>query len=759
MTVNFDPSTAVDDSNYILEALPTELNISEAGSAARTILLQLTDGTSPIVGQSIIVHTLALENGTINLPSATTDASGRVQFIYTPPADELPTTTPVTITFSIENGETPQEANVTVNFDNATYTIMPDQNITVTNISTVYPISVALNKQLVSGDPIEPATGKIIVAEFLMPVNGKISQYEATVGSDGFAIFEYTSPDRTLPTSDVNVTFYYKDNHIVTGKTLLIFDPQVIDTVTDMYISPLSFTVTSPGEEQDITIVTVNSQNVGISTHVVLEQLTDADNTDYGQFDTNNITTNASGYAVVKYTAPTDLTGLVERNITVTELSQNITQELNIKFNTASQITQYEIVATVPGSFAVDSIDDLAIKIVEVGNPDNIIADGNVNEVNLTSQFSNMLLFANDTASTTYDALGENLHITVRSLTLSGVAVINVSASIFDGTNNVVITQSVPVTIISGPVSSMSMVYIRSTDCVSAAGLPADNYLIHAVDTYSNPAQGVQVTPTLINGIRADLEPDVARVGSLSGTVNPIFSAVDISGKGVLPTDRLIVTINSQRNDPSYLGNWSIDQVAGNDLHLVENYTPPSPAVLTDNLTYAIGSEDRILGTDRVVAHIVNPEDNYLTDGSGILNLEVCFDPLLAAHMVTLAAHVIDDGNRTGISTTQGLRWNEYTSSTVVVDNVNGLHTVNIALGLGGSISEPLIDLDVLVSSFNVEKKPHCNITTATSTVHTDSVGHVTLTISADGNTSVTGGVDTCSVEWNKTAGSILSEY
>jgi hypothetical protein len=72
---------------------------------------------------------------------------------------------------------------------------------------------------------------------------------------------------------------------------------------------------------------------------------------------------------------------------------------------------------------------------------------------------------------------------------------------------------------------------------------------------------------------------------------------------------------------------------------------------------------------------------------------------------------------------------------------------------------EDLSNLDVDLSSFIVVKKPHCKITTTTNPLTTDAGGHVYLTVSTDGNTSVSGGVDTCSVSWNKKAGSIYMEY
>ncbi len=742
-----------------LEAVPDTINITR-GNEQRGIDLYLSNTSTQkyVAGQEIIAHIFDLNNGRLGSYSATTDLNGHVSFIYAAPAT-LPTSDLV-ITFEVAGGTPVLTEDVTMKFDNSTYNIIPDQNITVTNISTDYPVAVTLTKQA-SGGAVQPAVGKTVVAEFVMPVNGKLSAYEVIVDASGVATFIYTSPDRNLPAADANITFFYKDDNTVTGQTLVHFDPQAIDTVTNMYLAPESFTVTSPEEVQNITIVTVNAQNVGISAQVQLEQPNNG--TDYGSFDTTNVTTDASGQAVVVYTAPTDISTLVERNITVDVLGTTITQELNIQFNTNGQSTKYEIVETIPNSLAVDSVDQIGVKIVEVGNPANVIADSNVEEVNLTSEFSNMLVFSNGTDNFTYTDIADNQNIGVETGTLSGSAIVKVSASIDDdsdvSTPNIIIEKDIAITIISGPVTVMSMPYVGSGTCVTTPTLQADKYIVHAVDKYSNPARGVQVTPTLINGIRGGLEPSAPGTGTLSGTTDPIFQDGVIGGANVLSTDRLIITINSQRSDPSYLGGWTIDQIAGNELHLNEDYTPPSPAVSLDTLSYAVGSEDRILGTERVVAHIVSPDGNYLTDGSGALNLEVCYDPKLVLHTLVLAAHVIDRGVHTGISTIQSLRWDQFTSSVGTVLNDGSINKVFVSLHSDGSIKEPLIGLDIDPSAFNVEIKPHCVIDIAQSSFHTNEGGQVEIAIVTDGNVSATGGVDTCTAEWNTELSSIHSEY
>jgi len=750
--LNFNTSGNGGTNPYTLVNVTTPINITTANEQ-KEISVYLVDNTTQVgvSGKKVMITTIENGYGSVSSATATTDASGKAVFYYTAPSDLTGlTSTQVKLRFTENSITTEKEVTLTILPPIITYFIQAEQNITVTSLAQHENIEVALYEQI-NNSQIVASDGKVVVAEFIMPVNGKIVQYESVV-HNGYASFEYISPERKLPATDVNINFYLKDDQTVKDKTLLIFKTQVVDTVDKMFVSPNSITVSTPGQIFDIGIVTVNAGNIGISSEVQLEQPNNG--TDYGSFDKTNLQTDDTGKAIVKYTAPDNISGLVERNITVTEKSQNITHTLNIKFNVTNQNTKYEIVPSVPGSFSVDTIDSFGIKIAEIGNPSNVIPDDNVTEVNLTSIFSNMLLFTNGTDKEHYEKVANNTNIGIKSLKLSGIAIIEVNATIYDGTKIVTISKSIPLTIISGPVKSMSMVYINSIpSCSKTPSLPGDRYLIHVVDKYSNPAQGVRVTPTLVNGVKI--------IGNRSGQINAATPPNDFNDSNhdfdvnVTTDDRLIVTVNSDRSNQSYLGNWTIDDVNGHNLDLNETYNGNT----TDQLSYIVGNEKRVLGNDIVLAHIVDPANKYVTDESGGLEVEVCFDPPLAMHTVTLAAHILDRGQRTGISTKQGLRWDTFTSSVATVDNDGHTHTVSVHLGLGGAIVEDLSNLDVDLSSFIIVKKPHCKITTITNPLRTDGGGHVSLTVSTDGNVSQTGGVDTCSVSWNKKAGSIYMEY
>ena len=760
IVLNFTPP-AGGGTQYSMINVSTPIDVANI-TDTKEIKVQVIDTATKVGvdGKTVRITALDAQYGTVNASSVQTTNGGWATFTYTPPTDltGLSTTT-VDLLFTDDNGNDLPAQTVTINVTPSAvqYFISPENNITVTGLAQVHTINVSLYKN-VNGQNIAADDGEKVIAEFIMQSDGTLTKYEVEV-QNGTARFEYTSPARNLPASNMNIKFFYKDDNTVIGQTLVIFNPQIVDRVDKMYVSPNSLTVSGSSQVQVINIVTVNAANIGISTEVQLEQLDAA----YGTFDTTKVTTDIEGKAQVIYTGPTDIKPLSGDQITVkvTELSNNIIEDLNISFYTISQSTKYEIVENVPGSLSVDNVDNIGIKISEIGKPSNVIADSAVHNVTLTSEFSNMLLFENGTVTTTYSSLGDNNLIGVKTGTLSGVAIINVTADINDGVNDITITKSVPVTIISGPVTSLSLVY-TGTD-VDPSGLYVNNYVAHAVDKYANPARkDLRITPTIINGTKL-IESDLLSVGGSSkGQLNTGDPASFQDSNGGLDyasldidsvSDRLIIVPNAaeQRYDQTYLGNWSINTVAGNTLGLKEAYN----AATVNNLNYIIGNDKRLIFRDITTTDIVDPTGTYLTDENGTVPLKIKFDPLLAGHTVTIGAHVFDS-NRTGIATIGALRWGDYTSSEVTVSNDGDSHLVTLTLGIGGPSPYHLINLHIVESSFISNSLQHCQVSVIDN--FTDFAGQIDINITTSGILAPVG-VDTCTVQWNKTPSSIILEY
>jgi hypothetical protein len=742
-----DGATPIDYSGYTFTVLSNELNISEAGQV-RTIDAYLEDANKqPGEGEIINVDFFDGSKGAISSFSGVIDALGHVVFTYTAPAD-ISTLDGYEIRLSMENNSS-QEQNITINVDNATYVLTADENITITEASQVSQIKVVLTQQNGTG-PISPAVGKVVVAEFLMPIFGTIASYEAVVDASGNAIFNYTSPNRIEDANDTNVTFYFRDDTAVTDTTLLVFDTQTSLKVSDMYVVPQSFTITEDAQIQQVTIVTVNAQNVGISTSVQIEQPNNG--TDYGFFTpSGEVTTDASGVAVLTYTAPNSISSLSERNITITELSENISKELNIKYGAPAAVgTNYEITVDVPAFITVDSVDQVTVKINELGSVQNVILDENVIDVNLTSTFANILTFENASQAYNYNGAGANA-IAVESKTISGTAIIEVSAEIFNGDSNVIITKQVPVVILSGPVTAMSLFY-AGTDEDTDLGIYKNYYTIHAVDKYNNPArEGITLHPSIINGTK--VVNSTGTTGQINLASPATFTDTNINAFTTVDTNDLLAIVpNANRINNAYLGNWTIDIATASTLELAEEYTEAT----TNGLSYIIGNSVRFLEGYGVATVDIKDRDNrgFVTDSNGNVQFEVTFDPVLAGHTVTISANAYDD-NRTGAAIIAGLRWDNYDSTSESIPNDGLDHTITLGLGISDGV-EKLIDVDIVPGSI-MSNDATCDLNPlGFNNLHTNSNGEITVTISTGLTAS---GATDCTISWSATQGGIFKEY
>ena len=252
--------------------------------------------------------------------STSTDQTGKAHFVLTSPLD-LANAVDVNMTAGILNGNPVRELNISVRYDKAEYNLTTENNITVGKTGTDYTIAVGLAKKQVGSTTWEPAVGKIIVAEYLMPVYGSLASYEAVVGDNGQALFTYTSPKRGLDINNTNITFHMKENYGESNTTTLLFKPEAVEEVAKVMVVPGSMKITQGSEERNITIITVNAANVGISAKVNVEELYDGSD-DYGTFTpSGTIKTDDAGHANIIYTAPVSISGLTERNITITETS------------------------------------------------------------------------------------------------------------------------------------------------------------------------------------------------------------------------------------------------------------------------------------------------------------------------------------------------------------------------------------------------------------------------------------------------------
>jgi len=598
-----------------------------------------------------------------------------------------------------------------------------------------------------------PVQNTAIIADLFDEDNGTLVAYSATTDAHGKATFTYNAP-ASIPAGSFPITFRVANGipnieHNVT----ITFD---VKDVADLMIVPGSIKVTQDGEEHNITIITVNSANVGVSSTVTLEEPT-LNGKDYGRFQpAGTITTDINGRAYVIYTAP-NISGLSERNITFTEQSQQIAKKLNIKYEQATGPgVDYVVTVKVPDSLSVDSTDQVTVVIHQRGDESIVIPDAQVHEVNVTSVYTNMLLFDNGTGSDTYTAAGKK-PIGVKTQTLSGSAVVKVSASVFNGDRDITIGTSVPVTILSGPVTSMSLTY-GSTLPDDGTGIYYNTYTVHAVDKYNNPARaGIVLHPSVINGITVNKAN--ATTGKINAGTPVVFSDSSAPFGSVDATKDIVAVLpNVSRMDQTYLGNWSIDAVtSSSSLNLVEAYN----GATTDNLSYVIGNSQRYLdGYGVADVDIKSHNGQYVTDANGTVEFIVAFDRVLAGHTVTLSANGFDT-TRTGVSKVAGLRWGKYSSTSVRVPNDGSDHVVTLQLSVDDGV-EHLIDVDIVPTTIKSDIiECAVNMSAPGNDFHTDRNGAITFTVSThQGPPPSSGDRPTeCIVQWEASQGGIYLEY
>ncbi len=626
----------------------------------------------------------------------------------------------------------------------------------ITQANTAYEIKV----QMLEDGYV--ANGKTVRMKPFNSQYGEVASYDITTGADGYATFSYTSPTILPADGTLAILELTHDNNgtVIKQKIVLNFQNKgTLDKVEKLYVVPGKLTITSGSEEKEITILTLNAQNIGVSSTVVLEQLNDGVH-DYGSFDpAGPITTDSNGKAVVKYIAPLSISGITERNITVTETSENLTQTLNIKYNTTTGPgIEYEIGVSVPASLSIETTDQITVTIHELGNPSVTIDDANVLEVNLTTSTANILTFSGATAKTYSNAAIKPIAVTTDKL--SGTAVIEINASIFNGDKDVILNTIVPVTVLSGPVTAMSLVY-TGTDEDSGVGLNKNYYTIHAVDKYNNPAKaGVMLHPSVINGTKFVKSPllEANPQGKISTGGKAIFedSTADFSTSNVEVSDILAIVPNQSKFSKNYLGNWTIDNVSPTLLQLAEEFFEAD----TLGLSYVIGNSKRIMSNNNVAAVDIQPRDgSFATDANGTVRLVVTFDPILSGHTVTISANAYEDATRTGISQINGLRWGNYNSTTETVDNDGNSYKVSLQLGISnisGAPIEALMNVDISPTGIESSSSQCALDSNAPMDLNPDINGYITFSIATKATDSA---ITECDITWSKSNASIFKEY
>jgi len=432
-------------------------------TAANTSYVLSVDLIDSATGVGVSKETVSLTTipnsfGSISPATTTTDDAGRATFTYISPVELTIGTTEATFIYTDVNGNTIQK-NVSINItpsaggSSSTIDVLPlDSNISTG--AEAKPINV-----YVKDSTGRPAANASVVVEYFNAKYGVMNTYEDITDANGHIEFIYRAPDDIESLDGQTFTFAIAlklDANVTQNVQIGFHKSVVISPVANIYIAPNDVTIVRAGEVRTIKVTTVDSRNYAVSTDLRIENPTQ-NGQDYGSFDVSDFTTDILGNKIITYTAPASLDGLAERNITIVELSTNLEKTLTLHFQQpASTETSYDLNLSVDQSIKVDGSGTLGIVIHETGKPNDLIAQVDVKNVTATMKFPKMLLFENNLTSITY--ANENINsYTLFAQHLSGVAVVEVVATVFNGVRDITLREEFPVVITSGPVSSMSM--------------------------------------------------------------------------------------------------------------------------------------------------------------------------------------------------------------------------------------------------------------------------------------------------------------
>ncbi len=244
----------------------------------------------------------------------------------------------------------------------------------------------------------------------------------------------------------------------------------------------------------------------------------------------------------------------------------------------------------------------------------------------------------------------------------SGTTEIRVTATVLLPNNTEAnLTNSIPVVVIQNQTASIAM-NSYGTHWDSGLGLFVQNYVIHVVDKYGNKAKdgtyvsiGAVNDPKLYTFGRDSSGNSIDTTAAL--TTEKRFSLEttrqDVNLSKIDNQDNVVILANAERNDPAYLGGWSIAHIDDDkSLTLFDDYTGSETMQIADvdKLSFVIGDEERYNKCYQTIANgaFYFPEGTTVKDG--IVKAEFRYQPYLVGKTVFLYANAVIDGEKIGIS-------------------------------------------------------------------------------------------------------------
>jgi hypothetical protein len=671
--VNLEASTTTEEnttvtsvSNGIVEKFlifPSSLTISQPNQKQKIVIYTLDSNNRPISATINMNQLVNKDNKVFGSLSTykviTSPNDGMATVEYTSPSDISDLNTTEDVNFSIDSLNKSKTLQLSFNQIKETETKIDKLLLSPSQVAVTSTLEEKSINIYTLDENNTALSAKVIMNPILIDENNKIFGFlntnQVITDKNGKAVITYTTPkdikelggnkDTIFTTNDTNATLTLK------------FEKYVPAPVVDkLVVNPTSITVTQSSQKFDISIYTLDSDNRPLSETVLANFLIDDKNKTFGELSQYNILTNTSGKAVITFTAPLDINieGTKYINLFIDKLDKKIS--IPVTFNPTTKATLYavKLVQKNP-SFQVDTKGNLGFKIVKQYDDSLLISDVDVNDVNISSENHLLSLDEEHTKFNAEYNLSAEKSFEIWTGIHSGIDFLDVNASVFDGEKNITINEKLKVVVVSGAISSISVNYLN-TKYDTGTGLYIENYAIHAVDKYSNPAtKGSKIYFGAVNNEKVFYENN-GTIYDDNGQTK--LDANDVNFSEVKERDTLIVFPDSDRKYGEYLGGWLIDKITDNGngdytLELNEPYTLSK----IDNLDYVIGNERRYDVCYKTIAlvDVDSADGTYEVDKNGIAYAKLRYDPYLIGKTVALYANAVTD-KRVGTASKTVLR-------------------------------------------------------------------------------------------------------
>lgn len=635
--------------------------------------------------------------GSVNVPSELTMSGGEGSYINIPFSGTFidtcnPSGYEIKFSQTISDGTRSKTETVTFDTTGSSSGSLSGGQSTQTpvngffNATTPMTISKANTPYIIQVQVLEDGyavSGKTVKAKAFDSRYGMINNPTTQTGENGYAVFDYISP-QTIPDGEsATIELTNEENGtVISQKIVLNFD--IVDnngSTPDVNVTLPNVVI--PSDLRDITLDS-NSKTVEIPIRVfkdiapytkgsVKVELPKKvlNGADVGQFTAYEVPVNAQGIATFNYTGPSNMEALIASGDT-----ESIFQFYHVENSTDKQAVRmhYEVPANphlsrnyalkvvTSGEFSMGIPDkektfNVLLKAKDSAGNDVALSSEQITKITAETTNSTIAQLLDTNSNTLVDSLDlnptNNSSFVIKSKQLSGLVPVKVAVEFKDANGDPQkLMTIINVRVYSGPPTAISISYIGTTQDVDRAKY-IEKLAISVTDEYGNrvntrpnislgaivgyAVDGSEASPIETNETkrlfygRDDIEngiangaisnPDSVHKATFSDLVLPdVFRYVNQEGSN---TDKLVIF--GERKNYEAMGKWDIEKSsAPNTLSLTDDYY----GISRSGLYYAVGHnyyQDQCRQDGREWLGTTD-SDTYQLDEEGTVTVEYKYD-------------------------------------------------------------------------------------------------------------------------------------